>query len=379
MGRARRARRAAAKAAFGGGIGAAGAGALGLLGYGVLRVEAHLARRVVGTPFASAPDDDGRYGHGPGPARQLVVLGDSSAAGLGADQPHQTMGATIAAGVAALGGRPVELTNAAVVGARSPDLDEQVRQALEQVARPDVAVILIGANDVTHRLDRTLAVRHLVEAVRVLRDAGVEVVVGTCPDLGTIKPIAQPLRLIAQRWSRDLAAAQTVGVVEAGGRTVSLGDMLGPEFAERPRELFSADRFHPSAAGYARAASAMLPSVCDALGLPSIDTGRAPDRRRGERVGPVSKTAVRAVRDPGTEVTATDVEGSGRGHRGRWAVLLRRHRGELPEEDVERDAAALADEADLVEDERRAAAIGEQAVEEAGGSRPGDRAGADAT
>lgn len=344
MGRARRARRVAAKAAFGGGIGAAGAGALGLLGYGVLRVEATMARRIVGQPFEAAPDDDGRYGAGRGEPWRVLMLGDSSAAGLGADTPQQTVGATIAAGVAALTGRPVELTNLALVGARSPDLQEQVAQALDR-ARPDVAVILIGANDVTHRLDRTVAVRHLAEAVRVLRSAGAQVVVGTCPDLGTIEPIAQPLRLIARRWSRDLAAAQTVAVVEAGGRTVSLGDLLGPEFAERPREMFSADRFHPSPAGYARAASALLPSVCDALGLPSVDTGRLPDRRRGERVGPVAQTAVRAVRDPGTEVSATDVAGSGSSHRGRWAMLLRRHRDELPdpEELAEGPARSTAD------------------------------------
>ena len=59
-----------------------------------------------------------------------------------------------------------------------------------------------------------LAVRYLVDAVRTLRDAGCEVVVGTCPDLGTIRPIQPPLRWLARRWSRQLAAAQTVG----GGR-----------------------------------------------------------------------------------------------------------------------------------------------------------------
>ena len=48
MGRARRARKIAATAAYGGGIGAAGIGFLGLLGFGVLKVEAQLARRIVG-------------------------------------------------------------------------------------------------------------------------------------------------------------------------------------------------------------------------------------------------------------------------------------------------------------------------------------------
>lgn len=334
MGRARRARRIAARAAYGGGVGAASAGAVGLLGYGVLKVEAALARRVVGQPFGVAPDDNGRYGSGSGQPVRILMLGDSSAAGIGADTREQTVGAIIASGVAALSGRAVELVNVAVSGAKSTDLDGQTDSALEQVPEPDIAVILIGANDITHRLDRTVAVRHVAECVRHLRSAGAEVILGTCPDLGAIRPIAQPLRLIAQRWSRDMAAAQIVAVVEAGGRTVSLGDLIGPDFFQRPHEMFSTDQFHPSPAGYARVASAMLPSVCAALGLISVDTGREPDSARGEGVVPVSTAAVRAVLDPGTEVSATDRGGQSRGRAGRWAVLLRRHRDQLPEDGV---------------------------------------------
>jgi len=327
MGRARRARRIAATAAYGGGVGAAGIGALGLIGFAVLKLEAQLARRVVGQPFDGSPDDNAVYGAGLGEPVQLVVLGDSSAAGMGADSAHQTVGAIVANGVSAFMGRPVRLTNVAVVGAESSGLEVQLANALEEVPHPDIALVMIGANDVTHRIDKAVAVRHLEETVRSLRAAGAEVVVGTCPDLGTIEPVAQPLRLLARRWSRDLAAAQTVAVVEAGGRTVSLGDLLGPEFAERPHELFSADRFHPSPAGYARAAAALLPSVCAALGLwGAADDHRVPDARRGEGVSPVAVAAVQAVRDPGTEVSATAVEGESRGPRGRWAVLLRRRR-----------------------------------------------------
>ena len=116
--------------------------------------------------------------------------------------------------------------------------------------------IMVGANDVTRRIERSASVRALEQTVRRIRALGSEVVVGTCPDLGTIQPIQQPLRSLMERWSRDLAAAQAVAVVEAGGRTVSLGDLIGPEFDESPHEMFSKDRFHPSAAGYARAADA---------------------------------------------------------------------------------------------------------------------------
>ena len=343
MGRARRARRIAATAAYGGGGLAAGIGALGALGYGLLKAEAVMARRIVGQPFDGSPDDNGTYGSGVGDPVELVVLGDSSAAGMGADTRYQTVGAIVANGVSALTGRPVHLTNTAVVGAESSGLELQLANALDQVARPHIAIIMIGANDVTHRINKAVAVRHLETTVHALRELGTEVVVGTCPDLGTIQPIPQPLRLIGRRWSRDMAAAQTVAVIEAGGRTVSLGDLIGPEFAERPHEMFSADRFHPSPAGYARAAAALLPSVYAALGVWTGDTApdRAPDTRRGEGVGPVAVAAEYAVRDPGTEVTATQIAGQSRGPRGRWAMLLRRPHDPVP--DPQDDAEGAED------------------------------------
>ena len=331
MGRARRARKIAQAAAYGGGMGVAGLGALGALGYGILRGEAMMARRIVGQPFEGAPSDSGTYGSGSGVPLQFLVLGDSTGVGMGADHPHQTIGATIASGVAAFSGRPVELTNVAVIGAESTGLDEQVERGLAAVPAPDVAVIMVGANDVTHRIDKSIAVRHLEMAVHCLREAGAEVVVGTCPDLGAIQPLPQPLRLLARRWSRDLAAAQTVAVVEAGGRAVSIGDLLSEAFSAEPHVMFSKDRFHPSPAGYARVAAALLPTVSAALDL--FGEGRTPiqpNLRRGESVGPLAVAATRAVAQPGTEVAPAEVGGQARGAHGRWAVLLHRIRPAVP-------------------------------------------------
>src|SRR5699024_9887993 len=142
----------------------------------------------------------------------FVMLGDSGAAGLGVHEPYETPAALLAAGLSAVAERPVRLTNVAKVGARAADLDRQVPEALE--AAPDIAVIMVGVNDVTHRVKPSVSVRHLDRAVCRLRAAGCEVVVGTCPDLGTVEPIVQPLRWIARRMSRQLAAAQTIAVVE---------------------------------------------------------------------------------------------------------------------------------------------------------------------
>lgn len=368
MSRARRARRIAMAAAYGGGgVGLFGAGAAGLL-----VAEAKLARRMIGEPTGVAPRADGHYrapfadDGGPPPDEiRMVVLGDSSAVGLGVDRARDTPGGQLAAGLAEMSGQRVHLRVLAAVGAESSHLRGQVDQALADVP-PHVAVIMIGANDVTHQVRPSNAVRHLDESVRRLRTSGAAVVVGTCPDLGTVEPVAQPLRWIARWWSRQLAAAQTIAVVEAGGRTVSLGDLLGPEFAARPSELFGPDRFHPSAEGYRSVASALLPSVCAAIGCwAGGATEEAPDRRRGERARPVALAAAEAVESAGTEVSPTQVAGRDRGRRGRWAQLRHRRTRAVPE-----GAAGGAGEADGEADADPVAANG------AGGEADADPAGA---
>jgi len=218
----------------------------------------------------------------------------------------------------------VRLTVVGVVGAESRHLDGQIDRLLDRAPAPDVAVVMIGANDVTHRLAPAVSVRFLDGAVRRLRESGAEVIVGTCPDLGTIEPMPQPLRYVARRWSRHLAAAQTIVVVEAGGRSVSMADLMARDLAERPREMFAEDRFHPSAAGYARMAAVLLPSVCAAMGLLIDGAEQRPDVHRGEGVDDVAHAAVRAAASGGTEVSGAAIDGAARGPRGRWAVLLRR-------------------------------------------------------
>jgi lysophospholipase L1-like esterase len=257
----------------------------------------------------------------------FAVLGDSSAVGLGVQRAAQTPGVLLAAALAELAERPVRLVPLAVSGAKSWQLDEQVDKAL--LEHPAVALIMIGANDVTSRTALAISVRHLREAVARLTEAGTQVVVGTCPDLGTVRPIGQPLRWLARRWSRQLAAAQTIAVVEAGGRTVSLGSVLGPSFAE-DQDLFSADEFHPSAAGYAAAAAVLLPSIADTLGVWPARADRGLRNLRRDTVRPVARAAAQAAGRTGTEVQATEVRGSDTGPRGPWARLRRRRPPDLP-------------------------------------------------
>jgi lysophospholipase L1-like esterase len=271
-----RVRRIAVAAAKGGG-GLLGVGtALTGAAVGLMVVQARQARRAIGPRRGVPPYADGRYlppgDESPrGTSLRLAVLGDSGAAGLGATRRDGTAGGRLAADLAAAAGRQVLLSNVAVVGAESADLAAQVDRVL--VVRPHVAVIMIGANDVTHLVRPQKSVRLLTDAVLRLRAAGTEVVVGTCPDLGTVQPIPAPLRHLVGRMSRELAAAQSIAVRQAGGRPVPLAEILGRLFGTHPELFFSDDRFHPSAVGYAACAHALLPAVLDAFGLPHPDSG----------------------------------------------------------------------------------------------------------
>jgi lysophospholipase L1-like esterase len=295
--------------------------------YGLLRAEAMLARRLIGEPKTAPPNATGWYGRRrPGPAIRVAVLGDSGMAGYGVERVEDTPGAQLASGISAYAGRRVYLGAYAVVGAQSKDIMAQLDQAL--LIEPEVVVISVGTNDVTHTVGVSTSVSYLSEAVRRVRDAGIEVVVGTCPDLGTVRPINPPLRQVAREWSRRLAKAQSIAAVQAGARSVSLATILGPEFDARPMDLFGPDRFHPSAEGYAAFAGVLQPTVLAALGLVPAEE-EATQAFRGEGLVPLARAASEAARTPGTELDGSDTAAGRRGVRGRLVEL--RHRRRQPQ------------------------------------------------
>ncbi|MGH3357185.1 MAG: SGNH/GDSL hydrolase family protein [Nocardioidaceae bacterium] len=307
-------RRLAAAAAYsGGGIGVIG-GAL----WGVMKTEASLARRTIGDADGTPPTGDGVYGREhAGELVGFAMLGDSGAAGYGVTDGLDTPAALIGEGLAHMTDRPVRVMCHAFVGAQTSDLDGQIDRALAY--RPSIVAIVIGTNDITHSARLPESARSLGAAVRRLRDAGCEVVVGTCPDLGTVRPLRHPLRDFARLMSRRLATLQTIAVVEAGGRSVSLGSLLGHDFETAPEEFFGEDRFHPSATGYVSMVTAMLPAIAEACG--GWDDEDPPAYTAG-MVLPVPFAAARAAHRPSAETIVADRVHDDRGPRaGRWAAI----------------------------------------------------------
>jgi lysophospholipase L1-like esterase len=193
---------------------------------------------------------------------RLALLGDSIAWGQGAAREGDRLGPRLAAGLATRGVQ-VDVRVLAVPGADSLDLAPQVTAALRW--EPAIAVVVIGANDLTHRVPVERAVGALAEAVRRLRTAGAEVVVAPAPDLSAVPHVPPFLRDAVRAAGDARRREQAVTVVAEGARVADPDQVASRAFATDP-SLFSADRFHPSSAGYAVIADALLPTVLEAAG-----------------------------------------------------------------------------------------------------------------
>lgn len=188
---------------------------------------------------------------------RFLVLGDSLAYGTGAARPADTLAARLTRALAQAG-HPAQPTVVAVPGATSVDLAAQVRRA----APADLALLVIGANDLTRQVPPAAAADALAAAVRGLRAQGTGVLVVPTPDLSSVAWVPPALRPFVAAVSDGLRARQTAAAEAAGAVVAPVSAALSQAFAADPA-LFSADRLHPSSAGYALVADALAPHLVE--------------------------------------------------------------------------------------------------------------------
>ena len=199
----------------------------------------------------------GTFGEESDDTLRLVVLGDSTAAGLGADDPSGAYATILAERLARERDVQVELTALGISGARVADvLHEQVPQVA--ALNPDLVFVGIGANDVTHMTPLSRIERDMALAIRRLKETGARVVVAGAPDMRATA-WHQPLR-----WLAGIRGEQVANTIERVGHeqgvgVVELADETGHHFEADPEPHFSDDDFHPSSLGYQRWADAIYP------------------------------------------------------------------------------------------------------------------------
>lgn len=227
------------------------------VGLAILIIEAKVAANRPREAFQNPSAEPRTFGAGP--PLKYVVMGDSTGAGQGA--PYD-QGIAVRTAEWLGKSQQVTLVNVSVSGARTKDvLDSQVLKAASE--RPDVVLIALGANDVTHLTGKGSVRRDLNTILTGLIESNCDtkIVLTGSPDVGAARAFAQPLRFVAGARTaylnpvfQDVAIARKVTFAPVAEKT-------GQAFRKDPT-LLASDRFHPNERGYAT----WLPVLEEALG-----------------------------------------------------------------------------------------------------------------
>ena len=231
----------------------------------VLGIEIFLAWRREYLPTEPAFVIGSTTGPADGRALRFVVLGDSTAAGLGASGPENSYAAVLADRLGQLGWR-VEMTGLGVSGARTKDLlGEQLERT--KALEPDLIFVGIGANDATHLTGLDEVRADAAKLFAALKETGAELVVAGAPDMRA-DAFYEPLRSLAGWRGTQVTEAITEAAAAVDVPVVPLAALTRPYFAADGEDAYGGDDFHPGNGGYRAWADAIFPYLERAIGAP---------------------------------------------------------------------------------------------------------------
>ncbi len=193
-------------------------------------------------PDAAAP----WFGSIPGPRPlRLLVLGDSTAAGVGADTQNDALAGHLARELHDLTGRGVEWRAVGRNGASSRDL---ITDYLGDVASEyfDIVFLSVGANDALGLRPRWAFARDIRSIIAILRETNPKsiILMSSLPAFFRFELLPNPLKfnLYLHSMSLEDAARAVIANITAAH--------MSPPPPPYTADFFATDLFHPSATGY---------------------------------------------------------------------------------------------------------------------------------
>ena len=183
----------------------------------------------------------------------MLVIGDSTAVGVGATTPEQSLAGRVALRIGA-----TYTENHAVSGALVNDLPKQIAEA--KLQEYDLILVQIGANDIVRFHDAKATTAELARYLDTLPKTK-KLILVSAGDVGAATLIPPPLRPFYTKLNRSYHAEYARAFPDS---YVNLGTGPGSQlFKERPDVYLAADGFHPSSAGYGIWFDAVAPKLSE--------------------------------------------------------------------------------------------------------------------
>ena len=177
------------------------------------------------------------------PSRTMLVLGDSTAVGIGADTPEESVAGRIAEEIAF-----DSVENHAVSGAVVGDLKAQVASASR--ASYDLILIQVGGNDIIRFTSADTAGETLRDALQSLPAAD-RVIMISAGNVGGATLFPWPVRPFHTKLNREYHDIFAQVAAEEGITYVNFKDAASTkEIQDNPDIYLAADGLHPSSEGY---------------------------------------------------------------------------------------------------------------------------------
>ena len=212
----------------------------------------------------------------------LVMLGDSTTAGVGVDRAAEALPYALARRIARAEQRPVRVISFGWAGARVADLvRQQVENAAGIRARPgekgpflrdaDLVAVVIGSNDATHQTPPGRYRANLRATLAMIRAhaPNARIVLGGIPRFRGALRTFEPLIFIADQYARVL---RPISRAEAERVGAAYADIHGrvPALIEGRRDVLASDQFHPSAVLYEAWARVLHEALVDQSDSPIL-------------------------------------------------------------------------------------------------------------
>ena len=209
----------------------------------VVLPQARRTRKVIPMlPDAALPWTGAVAGENP---VSILVLGDSTAAGVGAATQDEALPGNLARALANEWERGAHWRAIGENGATTYDI---VRRFLSEASKEkyDVVFLTIGANDALKLRSRGAFRRNFRTILRRLRSVNPKalILVSCLPGFWQFTALPNPLR-----WALDLHA-RSLEAVARGFVKSEPGVIMSPPAPEYTDGFFAQDQFHPSAKGY---------------------------------------------------------------------------------------------------------------------------------